>query len=113
MHSLAGAGTGITGRVAEGQPPPWHGLEPILRMLAATIGLQSTRPVLQLSGIIGSQLLKMVLATKRLWIAPSGFTDTEVRTRALKSALLRRPSFCSSFKIAQSNLSSVSIMQPL
>ena len=60
--------------------------EPILRMLAATIGLQSTRPVLQLSGIIGSQLLKMVLATKRLWIAPSGFTDTEVRTRALKSA---------------------------
>ena len=34
MHSLAGAGTGITGRVAEGQfTPPWHGLEPILRML--------------------------------------------------------------------------------
>jgi len=34
MHSLAGAGTG-SGRVAEGYqfPLPWHGLEPILRML--------------------------------------------------------------------------------
>lgn len=60
--------------------------EPILRMLAATIGLQSTRPILQLNGVIGGQLLKMALSTKRLWMAPTGFTDTEVRTRALKSA---------------------------
>ncbi len=60
--------------------------EPILRMLAATIGLQSTRPILQLNGVIGGQLLRMVLATKRLWVTPAGFTDTEVRTRALKSA---------------------------
>ena len=60
--------------------------EPILRMLAATIGLQSTRPILQLNGVIGGQLLKMALTTKRLWMAPAGFTDTEVRTRALKSA---------------------------
>ena len=60
--------------------------EPILRMLAATIGLQSTRPILQLNGATGAQLLRMALASKRLWIAPVGFTDTEARTRALKSA---------------------------
>lgn len=60
--------------------------EPILRMLAATIGLQSTRPVLLLSGDTGAQLLRMALATRRLWLAPAGFTDTEARTRALKSA---------------------------
>ena len=60
--------------------------EPILRMLAATIGLQSTRPILQLNGTTGAQLLRMALASKRLWIAPVGFTDTETRTRALKSA---------------------------
>ena len=60
--------------------------EPILRMLAATIGLQSTRPVLQLTGATGAQLLRMALATHRLWMAPAGFTDTEARTRALKSA---------------------------
>ena len=60
--------------------------EPILRMLAATIGLQSTRPILQLNGATGAQLLRMALATKRLWMAPAGFTDTETRTRALKSA---------------------------
>ncbi len=60
--------------------------EPILRMLAATIGLQSSRPILQLNGVIGTQLLKMALETERLWIAPPGFTDTEARTKALKSA---------------------------
>ncbi len=60
--------------------------EPILRMLAATIGLQSTRPILQLNGATGAQLLRMALATLRLWMAPRGFTDTEARTRALKSA---------------------------
>ncbi len=60
--------------------------EPILRMLAATIGLQSSRPILQLNGVIGTQLLKMALETERMWIAPPGFTDTEARTRALKSA---------------------------
>ena len=60
--------------------------EPILRMLAATIGLQSTRPILQLNGATGAQLLRMALATQRLWMAPAGFTDTEMRTRALKSA---------------------------
>ena len=60
--------------------------EPILRMLAATIGLQSTRPILQLNGATGAQLLRMALATQRLWMAPAGFTDTETRTRALKSA---------------------------
>ena len=62
--------------------------EPILRMLAATIGLQSTRPILQLNGATGAQLLRMALATKRLWMAPAGFTDTETRTRALKSAVV-------------------------
>ncbi len=60
--------------------------EPILRMLAATIGLQSSRPILQLNGVIGTQLLKMAMETQRMWIAPAGFTDTEARTRALKSA---------------------------
>ncbi len=60
--------------------------EPILRMLAATIGLQSARPILQLNGATGAQLLRMALATQRLWMAPAGFTDTEARTRALKSA---------------------------
>ncbi|HPV23281.1 MAG TPA: SWIM zinc finger family protein, partial [Casimicrobium sp.] len=60
--------------------------EPILRMMSATIGLQSVRPILQLSGVIGTQLLKMALATGRLWCAPEGFTDTETRTRALKAA---------------------------
>ena len=60
--------------------------EPILRMLAATIGLQSARPILQLNGATGAQLLRMALATQRLWMAPAGFTDTETRTRALKSA---------------------------
>ena len=60
--------------------------EPILRMLAATIGLQSTRPILQLTGMIGAQLLKMALSTQRLWMSPPGFTDTEVRTRTLNSA---------------------------
>ena len=60
--------------------------EPILRMLAATIGLQSSRPILQLNGVIGAQLLKMALETERMWIAPVGFTDTEARTKALKSA---------------------------
>ena len=60
--------------------------EPILRMLAATIGLQSSRPILQLNGVIGTQLLKMALETERMWIAPRGFTDTEARTKALKSA---------------------------
>ena len=60
--------------------------EPILRMLAATIGLQSARPILQLNGATGAQLLRMALACKRLWMAPAGFTDTETRTRALKSA---------------------------
>ncbi|MEO7254976.1 MAG: DEAD/DEAH box helicase [Casimicrobium sp.] len=60
--------------------------EPILRMLAATIGLQSSRPILQLNGVIGTQLLKMALETERMWIAPIGFTDTEARTKALKSA---------------------------
>ncbi len=60
--------------------------EPILRMLAATIGPQSTRPILQLNGATGAHLLRMALASKRLWMAPAGFTDTETRTRALKSA---------------------------
>jgi superfamily II DNA or RNA helicase len=60
--------------------------EPILRMLAATIGMQSSRPVLQLNGAIGAQLLRMALATERLWIAPNGFTDTEIRIKALKSS---------------------------
>ncbi|MEQ1595657.1 MAG: DEAD/DEAH box helicase [Casimicrobium sp.] len=60
--------------------------EPILRMMSATIGLQSSRPILLLSGIIGTQLLNMALTTGRLWCAPEGFTDTETRTRALKAA---------------------------
>jgi len=60
--------------------------EPILRMMAATIGPQSARPVLLLAGIVGAQLLQMALATGRLWLAPEGFTDSLARTRALKSS---------------------------
>jgi len=60
--------------------------EPILRMMAATIGMQSARPVLALSGVIGAQLLDMALATHRLWLAPDGYTDSVVRARALKAA---------------------------
>ena len=73
--------------------------EPILRMLAATIGLQSARPILQLHGATGAQLLRMALATQRLWMAPSGFTDTETRTRALKSADV--PTLCEPLTLAE------------
>ena len=72
--------------------------EPILRMLAATIGMQSSRPVLQLNGATGAQLLRMVLATERLWMAPSGFTDTETRTKALRSA--ERPALSAPLTLA-------------
>ncbi len=59
--------------------------EPILRLLAATVGLYSARPVLPLRGATGSQLLDMALTTRRLWLAPDGYTDSVVRARALKS----------------------------
>lgn len=60
--------------------------EPILRMMAATIGMQSARPVLALGGVIGAQLLSMALKTRRLWLAPDGYTDSVTRARALKAA---------------------------
>ena len=53
--------------------------------MVATIGMQSARPVLALSGVIGAQLLDMALATRRLWLAPDGYTDSVVRARALKA----------------------------
>ena len=64
--------------------------EPILRMMAATIGMQSARPVLALSGVIGAQLLDMALATRRLWLAPDGYTDSVTRARALRALMRRR-----------------------
>ncbi|MBL8311303.1 MAG: DEAD/DEAH box helicase [Burkholderiales bacterium] len=60
--------------------------EPILRMMAATIGMHSARPVLALGGVIGAQLLNMALKTQRLWLAPDGYTDSVTRARALKAA---------------------------
>jgi superfamily II DNA or RNA helicase len=74
--------------------------EPILRMMAATLGMQSSKPVLQLSGAIGSQLLKMALTTGRLWLAPAGFTDSVVRTQSLKSA--DAPSLAQPLSVADS-----------
>ncbi|MCC7069643.1 MAG: DEAD/DEAH box helicase [Burkholderiales bacterium] len=71
--------------VTHNQRPPSYVMpedEPILRMMAATIGMYASRPVLALEGATGTTLLDLALATRRLWLAPDAVAERASGARA-------------------------------
>jgi superfamily II DNA or RNA helicase len=50
--------------------------EPILRLIAASIGPYRAEPTLDLIGSMGETILQMALASHRLWPSPEGYTPS-------------------------------------